>query len=233
MEASLSNKFEDLLVTAGAQIQDSGPVAEQCLQGLKPSLIWIAKHSNVKPPPTAGVLLTGSYGVAVEAVSLVALGLVRPAVLSLRAHYELSLQFLYYRDHPVEWENVKRFRHQPLLPSAVKKYLKDNFENFEARQKLLSDRKAREHNDCYEVLSGVAHGTAVNSISEALQPADLVESASTVSQSIGIFKSVGETLSDINLSCLVSNWLSVPEDIQKDLNQRFTGASAKKKLKFA
>lgn len=169
------------------------------------------------------LLLKGCYGSAVEAVALLSFGLVRPAVLSLRSHYELSLMFLFYKDHPVEWRNVQAYRDKPKLPGEIKKYLQNNFENYEARWKSLSKVKERKHEDCYEILSGVAHGTAINSVSTATTPEELIEPQDVVSQTVELFLSVGESLSDINLSCTEVSWVSLSEELQSALSKRYGG----------
>jgi hypothetical protein len=218
MNAQKYSTFADKVT---AQIGTSAPIAETCLANLRPSLIWTARHLDEDQSQDCSVLLKGAYGAAVEAVSLVSFGLIRPAILSLRSHYELSLQYLFYKDHPVEWRNVRTFRTQPNLPSINKKFLRDNYSGFEDRFKLLLKVKVRPSEDCYEILSGVAHGTAINSISSATSPEQLIETEQTVSQAPPIFQSVGEQLSDIQVACFESNWLSLPEDTQTDLNTRF------------
>ena len=212
------------------QIITSAPIAETCLLNLRPSLVWIARHLDGDYGQDCSLLLKGAYGAAVEAVSLVSFGLVRPAILSLRSHYELSLQYLFYKDHPIEWRNVRTFRIQPNLPSINKKFLRDNYLGFEDRFKLLLKVKNRSSEDCYEVLSGIAHGTAINSISSATTPEELIETEQTVSQSPAIFESVGEHLSDIHVACFESNWLSLPVDIQASLTSRFGDRNPRSEL---
>ena len=184
------------------------------------------------PPAPCEVLLKGCYGSAVEAVSLVSFGLVRPAVLSLRSYFELSLQYLYYKDHPVEWRSVLGYRAQPVLPGNVKKYLRENYEKFERRFTKLSRVKTRKQQDCYQVLSGVAHGAAVNAMSSAVRPVELVETEQVVSQSVSIFHEVGEHAFDVYVSSFEGNWLSLSEETRDELKVRFKEKQAKKELQF-
>lgn len=185
---------------------------------------------QVEPSLDCISLCRGSYGAAIEAVSLVSFGLVRPAILSLRAHYELSLQFLYYRDHPVEWRSVAAYRSQPNLPAANKKYLREYYPLFEKRVVRLSKVMESGIDDCYEVLSGVAHGTALDSISSATEPKDLVESAKVVKSAAAIFQSVGETLFDTHVASWESNWVSLPDLAKELLERRFKDKNPKKEL---
>lgn len=205
------------------QVCANQEVADECKEHLRLSLTWTAMHLESKQYQHCELLLKGSYGTAVEAVSLLSFGLVRPAVLSLRAHYELSLQYLFYKDHPVEWKGVKSFRNQPNLPGINKKYFKDYFPEYEPRQKTLLAKKNRENDDCYGVLSGIAHGTAIHSITAATTPQELVECKEIVVAAKSIFLDVAETISDINVACFSGNWLSLPPLVQDNLSSRFEG----------
>ena len=226
------DKFRELASVVEAQIAVSSSYANKCMDNIRPSLVWTAREMDAGSSSPCDVLLKGCYGAAVEAVSLVSFGLVRPAMLSLRSHYEFSLQYLFYKDHPVEWRNVSEFRCQPNLPGAVKKYLRYNFPKFEDRFRKLLSVKGRSTEDCYEVLSGIAHGTAINSISSATEPEDLVESEDVISQSVSVFQSVGEHICDIYVSSFESNWLSLPKLTRSDLVARFGAKNAKNELRL-
>lgn len=224
--------YDILLATVSAQLFRSAQIADTCRDFLRPSLIWTARSLQVEPSLHCIDLCKGSYGAAIEGVSLISFGLVRPAILSLRAHYELSLQFLYYRDHPVEWRNVTAYRSQPNLPGVNKKYLRDFYPYYEKRIGRLSKVKESSVDDCYEVLSGVAHGTALDSISSATEPKDLVESKTVVSSAAAIFQSVGETLFDTHVAAWESNWVSLPEIAKELLERRFKDKNPKGELEL-
>jgi len=225
-------KFRSFADAVEARIDTNASYADQCMDNLRPSLIWMATHLESDPPLPCDVLLRGCYGAAVEAVSLLSFGLVRPAVLSLRSHYELSLQYLYYKDHSVEWRSVMEYRSQPSLPATIKKYLKDNFPKFEKRFNKLSRVRTRKDEDCYQILSGIAHGTAINSISSATEPADLIEAEEIVCQAVDVFHEVGENTCDIHVASFEGNWISLPEGIKKDLKARFGEKRPRKELEL-
>ena len=227
MSVSEYNEFID---TIKSEVGKYGKIADKCLVNLRPSILWTAKHVATGEHEDVKILMNGCYGAAVEAVSLVSFGLIRPAILSLRSHYELSLMFLYYKNHPVEWRSTLSFRARPKLPGDVKKYLREHFENFSERWSNLEKSKRRKFENCYEILSGVAHGAAINSISSATKPADLVEKIEVVKQTPNIFTEVGETISDIYVSCFSGNWISLDDDVKSDLEKRLGAGQAAKKL---
>ena len=225
-------KFRGFVGAVETRIETNASYADQCMDNLRLSLVWTATYLEGDPPLPCDVLLKGCYGAAVEAVSLLSFGLVRPAVLSLRSHYELSLQYLYYKDHPIEWRNVIEYRSQPSLPGTIKKYLKDNFPNFERRFNKLSRVRTRKDEDCYHVLSGIAHGTAINSISSATQPVDLIEAEEVVCRAVDVFHEVGENSRDIYVASFEGNWISLPDGIKNDLKARFGKKRPSKELEL-
>lgn len=224
--------YDALAATVAAKVDANSGVADKCKEHLRLSLTWANLHHQNDRYKHCELLLQGSYGTAVEAVSLLSFGLVRPAVLSLRAHYELSLQFLFYKDHPVEWKSVISFRNQANLPGANKKYLKDFYSDFDARHKSLLAFKTRENDDCYGVLSGIAHGTAIHSIALATKPQELVENDHIVASAKAVFSDVAESISDINVACFDGNWLSLPDLVRADLTSRFVGKTPASVLKI-
>lgn len=224
--------YAELIDAVGHALPKSAIAADAATEHLKASLTWISVHMERDPPHLCDHLLKGSYGAAVEAVSLLSFSLVRPAVLSLRSHYELSLQFLYYKDHPIEWRNVLAFRAQPNLPAVNKKYLRENYAGFEKRFTILCKNKTRRDDDCYDRLSGIAHGTAINSISTATTPKELIESEDVVRQCIEIFNSTGEYLSDVYLSAFEGNWMSLPDFVRTSINYRFDTKNPRVELDF-
>ena len=225
-------KFRDFASVVESKLPTNAPYAEQCMDKLRLSLVWTARHMESCSSTSYEVLLKGSYGAAVEAVSLVSFGLVRPAVLSLRSHFELTLQYLYYRDHPVEWRSVLEYRAQPMLPGAVRKYLRENYAKFDYRFTKLARVKTRRAEDCYQILSGVAHGTAINAISSATSPVDLVESEEVVLQAVDLFHEVGEHTLDIYVSSFEGNWVSLPEGTKGELKARFGKKRPRRELQL-
>jgi len=213
--------YSEFCQTVASQISASAPKADVCIDHLRQSLTWTVMSLNTENHEDCMLLLNGCYGAALEAVTLLSFGLVRPAILSLRSHYELSLMFLYYKDHPVEWRNTKLYRARPKLPGDIKKYLRENYASFEGRWGSLCKVKEREIDDCYDVLSGVAHGAALNSISSATKPKELIESQETIQQSVSIFMAVGESINDIYVACFEGSWISLPDDAKSELVKRF------------
>lgn len=224
------DQFEELAAKITGSIAELGPVAQDASEKLRLSMAWIGHSFNCSTGEASDLLLKGAYGSAVESVSLLSFGLLRSAMLALRSHYEICLQYLFFKDHPRELQSLLDFRVQGPLPGVVKKYLKDHSANFEARFTALSKVRRRTMEDVYGVLSGVAHGNALNSISSATRPVDLVEPKEILEQAIGVYEGVGETISDFFLADFHSNWMSVPPVVQNDVSQRLQVANVANEL---
>jgi len=227
-----SASFTALLDAINGNFAAFSAIAEQCREELKLSMTWIGAFLDGAPGNHAALLAEGAYGSAVEAVSLAAFGLARPSSLALRSHYELSLQYLYYKDHPKEWAGVSTFRAQGLLPSVVKKYLKENYPSFEERYTKLLKVKTRASDDVYGVLSGVAHGYALNAIPLATKPEQILGSIGALTSLKALFHDTAEVISDTCLASFESNWMSVPDYIKESVSNRLNGKNPGTELSF-
>ena len=228
----MATKYDDLQALIHSNLAEFAPVADKCLDELHLSMTWIGHYLACDADNPALLLAEGAYGAAVECVSLTAFGLARPATLALRSHYELSLQYLFYREHPREWKTVTSFMGQGVLPGVVKRYLKDNYIQYDERVSKLEKKKSRGLSDVYGTLSGVAHGYAVNSISKAQNPAQLVSSTDAVTSLISLCYDTSELLSDVFLSAFDSNWMSVPQHVRDSVSTRFGGTNPAGELGF-
>ncbi|MEO9462829.1 MAG: hypothetical protein ABJ063_12120 [Marinomonas sp.] len=211
---------------------DLEETANSAASELKLSMTWVGHYHNLASDAPATIVLKGAYGCAVESISLLSFGLLRPAILSLRSHFELSLQYLYLRDHPRELQSWQDYRWQAPLPGALKKYLREHCPYFEGRLAKLQKVRCRDQEEIYGLLSAVAHGNAINSISLASQPIELVEKDSELAKSIKVFGAVSEFISDYYVSEFSNNWLSLPTEVQANLTERFDAKLPNKELGF-
>jgi hypothetical protein len=228
----MATKYDDLVLLIQANIGEYSSVADKCLDELRLSMTWIGYYLNCDAGNPALLLAEGAYGAAVESVSLTALGLSRPATLALRSHYELSLQYLFYREHPREWKAIASFMGQSILPGAVKKYLRENYVQYGERVSKLEKRSSRNLSDVYGTLSGVAHGYAINSVSKAENPSHLVCSPNVVASIISICHDTSEVLSDVFLSAFDNNWMSVPQHVRDSVAKRYGSVNPTEELSF-
>ena len=229
---NISSPYTTLVEKISSSLVQLEPIAEQAGEGISLSLSWVGHYLYFDASSSSAMILRGAYGCALESVTLTALGLVRPASLALRSHYELCLQYLYLKDHPREMNSLLQYRWQAPLPGAVQKYLREHSPHFEQRIQKLDACRSRSMDDVYGVLSGVAHGYALNSIPSGDQPVDLVRDIETARQCLPVFQSTGEALSDCFLSDFSSNWMSVPPTVRDNVERRMLNKSPVVELLF-
>ena len=224
--------FEDLIEEFSSSLDQNIIIAQECKQHLLLSSSWIELGLLDTSPQSPVEILRGANAAAIEAISFIALGLLRPAVLSLRSHFELSLMYTFYCTHPIEWNSAKNYQTEHKLPKAIKTYLANHYSSYTKRWNELEKRKDGEFDDCYKILSSVAHGSALNSISTAINPVELIENQETLNQAPKIFYATAEMISDIYVSHSISNWISLPSIVRTNVSGRFGTQDPKKILMF-
>lgn len=195
-------------------------ISAKCQKNLSLSLCWMNVLQTTKTCDSDWFTVDGAVSSAKEAVALISLGLYRPAVLSLRSFYEISLMNLYYKDHQSEWLAASKGYSNLLLPGKILEHLTLMDTRHKARWKKLNQYKKRREENVYKALSGVAHGSRFNSVIIIDKPSDIVSPVSQLSQSPEIFYAVSEMISDICVSSFQFNWASLPEDCKENLISR-------------
>lgn len=206
-------------------------IAQECEQAFKLSRSWLLKARQEMRGPAAEALLGGAHSASIEVVSLAYLGLMRPAIFSLRAHFELAYSWLYYRDHPIEWDAFLSGLDTSRLPGAVDQYIGKFYACHGPRWKTLVAKRERSAEDPYAILSAFVHGNQPNTIPNAQKPSDVVHPLQSLQQLPAFVFAVSECLSDVTVSCYQSNWESLPTEVSSQLRKRF-GTKVKGALAF-
>ena len=231
VDKSKVTKYSGVLGSVNSGFVDREPIAIRCGENLALSLNWLGHFLTFHPGNSANVIAESSYSAAVEATTLISLGALRSAILSLRSHYEFFLMYLFYIDHRVELESSLQYRSHLKLPGDIKKYLKEYYPDFVSRWATLIKVKTRPDDDLYGRLSAVAHGSAVASLPAAKDPGDVLVSPGILTQAEVMFSDVSENLSDFCVATSSVSWISLPQ-LQRSALLTRLGPAAKKKLNF-
>lgn len=223
--------YDDLDGAISSERSKKLQIASECEASFVLSRSWLHKFRIENSSPIADSLIDGAFCASIEVVSTAYLGLMRPAIFSLRAHYELLYAWIYYKDHPVEWQSFVNGLDQGRLPGAIDKYTATNFPIQDHRWKVLSSKTQRSIPDPYAVLSAFVHGTQRKSVPTAKKPSDIVYPIPVLAQLPSFVSAVSENISDVLVSCFQSNWESLPAEIQSQLDARLE-RKAKSLLKF-
>ena len=184
-------------------------------------LLWLQYLSGTQRTGTADCLLDGTSSAIREAVACLALGLVRPALSSLRLQIDLTLGWLYFKDHPVEWARVQATGDGFRLKTDLLKYMGESYDRFNARFGILRDCKTRTQDDPYRLLSAHIHGQSQYVLPQVQVPADVVATVQAQSEVVQLQQECAEFINDILWAVYADRWSSVPGDLLSNLEIRF------------
>lgn len=177
---------------------------------------------------TADELLVGVRSSLIEAVACAALGFVRPALFALRTEIDLTLTWLYFKDHPVEWDSLNSTGDGFKLKKEIFDYLTRYFDGFSERYALLNQVCSRREKDSYRFLSAHIHSQSYNTLPVANSLADVVRDGTVMHELVLIANDVDEYISDILLSLYVKDWVHIPGDVLKSVSSKIKSEGQKK-----
>lgn len=213
--AELSKLVTENCISRGNEMIDSGEKACRLL------LLWLQYLESGQLTGTANCLISGVSSAAREGVACVALGLARPAINSLRLQIDLSLAWLYFKDHPVEWARVQATGDGFKLKTELIKYVNETIPGYTARFGLLSQCKTRKLDDPYRLLSAHIHGQSETVLPKVLYPKDIVATPKIQMEIIELQLECSEFLNDVFWSLYSDRWASINKELQATLIKRF------------
>jgi hypothetical protein len=203
------------------------PVVKGVDENSKLFIAWVPYLNNLKTG-TANELLDGAVSSLREAAACAALGLIRPSLLAMRTEIDLIFGWLYFKDHPVEWEYVNSKSDGFKLKKEILDYLLKYYESFGARFGTLKDIKTRVEQDPYRLLSAHIHSQSLNTIPLVDILADVVDPKNVAMEIVKISYEVDEFVSDILFAVYGENWTQLPKSLLVSLDSRFKTPNQKK-----
>lgn len=201
--------------TRGINIAETGEIA--CRQ----LLLWLQYLRSSQTTATADCLLDGISSAAGEGIACLTLGLVRPAINSLRLQIDLSLAWLYFKDHPVEWTRVQDTGEGFKLKTELIKYIGESYPKYSTRFGILKDCKTRTLEDPYRLLSAHIHGQSEFALPQVKLPRDIVASPIAQDEAIKLQLECSEYINDVFWSVYANRWASIPDKLRTSLQARF------------
>jgi hypothetical protein len=189
-----------------------------------PLIEWLSYIQSSLLTGTADCLVEGVASAIREALACDALGLVRPAVGSLRLEVDLCLAWLYFKDHPVEWTRVQQTGEGFKLKSELLKYLAETCKGFPQRMAILTSCKTRQVDDPYRLLSGHIHGQTEAALPNVVRARDIVASDKLQADLIEMQRECSEYVSDVLWSTFVRRWAAIPKSLRGVIMSRFKSA---------
>ncbi|WP_307551897.1 hypothetical protein [Xanthomonas sacchari] len=202
-------------IARGLQIGEQTQAASHSL------LLWIGYLRGIDNKNSANCLLDGALSATKEVLACLALGLVRPAVNSMRLQIDLVMGWLFFRDHPVEWARVQLKGDGYKLKSELLKYLVEHVDGFSRRLGILDAQMTRSERDVYRLLSAHVHGQSENTMPTVLRLTDIVGADKLQDEAIKLQAECCEYIGDMLWAVFADKWMSIPNPLQTLLASRF------------
>ena len=183
-------------------------------------LAWLEYLRTSEATGVADALLNGVQGAIIETAGCLTLGLVRPALSSLRLQVDMTLSWLYFKDHPVEWSHLRDTGRGFQTKSGVWNYVSEHHPQFNDRFRLLERVKSRREADPYRLLSAHIHGQTDFTAPTVGPLSGLVAERRLCDECVELQGEVSEYLSDFLLSAYGDKWASLPPCAQNELESR-------------
>ena len=183
-------------------------------------LDWLDHLRKSEATGVADALLDGTQGAIVETAGCLALGLVRPALSSLRSEIDMALSWLYFKDHKVEWDHLRDTGQGFQAKAQVLKYVENHWPRFLTRFKLLEQQKTRREHDPYRLLSAHIHGQTDFTTPRVGPLVKLVAEARLCDECVTLQRDVTEYVCDVLLAVYGDRWASLPDTVRAGFNSR-------------
>ena len=208
-----------------AAVSDHGAsIGIECSRGVAAEaqvlLDWLNYLRQSEATSVANALLDGTQGAIVETVGCLALGLVRPALASLRSEIDMMLAWLYFKDHKVEWNRLRDTGQGFQTKANVWSYVKDHWPGFQSRFNLLAKEHTRREEDPYRLLSAHIHGQTDFTAPKVGQLVELVGDAQLSEDCVILQHDVAEYIGDVLLSLYGDKWTALPGSVMNGLEHR-------------
>lgn len=221
MSPSSHQRAEELLAAINKHCSaHKGAYLDKCCDALALLLVWFAYLRSTFSRQVADRLLDAAQATAIEVAGCISTGLVRPAVFSIRAQLELTLAWMYYNDHPVEWQFFEATGKDYPMRAVIVRYLQSTSARFADRFKLLQKTKKRKDDDPYALLSVHVHSIAAKGGPVIGSLSSIVQSAKNCDECIELQKQVAEYLTDTLGAWYADRWHDLPADIRTHLSGR-------------
>jgi hypothetical protein len=221
MAAVLETEIEELnKILSNTLLAKGEDRIQKCQSACLLLLKWLAYLRDSEQTGCCDEMLTSLQSCLIEAAGSISMGLVRYAIFSMRAQIDLAVAWLFYKDHPVEWNAVVATGDGFLLKRDVFEHLSTYNERFNIRMNLLEKHKRRTISDPYRVLSAHIHGQSALVIPKFKKLKEMVYPDNRCEEAIQLQREVGEYISDTFISLFGDKWASLPKEAIKDAQAR-------------
>lgn len=194
------------------------------------SLHWLQYLNLYHRTGTADELLDAFASSIREAAACNSIGLVRPALFSMRTQIDLILSWLYFKDHSVEWGYINRSGDGFKLKRELLEYFNVHCKGFGTRYGILKEVVTRREEDTYRLLSAHIHGQSNAVLPVTMELADVVRDKALCDECASLVGEVAEYVHDILAAFFSAKWSSLSVEITSQIESRFTTDAQKQRF---
>ena len=193
-----------------------------CVTATDLLLRWIGYLRISISRNVADRLLDAAQATCIEVAGCLSVGLVRPAIFSIRSQLELLLAWIYFNDHPIEWRHVQSYLDDFPMRAVNLKYMRSYNPRFFERFTMLVKYKTRKNDDPYGLLSIHVHSTSPSAAPTIGELQTLVQNTTRCNECVELQKDVSEYLTDVFAAWYADRWHDFPTEITAKLKSRLT-----------
>jgi hypothetical protein len=228
MAASSESRVEELIAAINVHFAThKAAYLENCVNATKLLLTWIGYLRSSVSREVADRLLDAIQATCIEVAGCLSIGFVRPAVFSIRSQLELLLAWVYFNDHPVEWQYAQINLDEYPMRAENLKYMRSHSDRFLERFALLLKCKKRREDDPYGLLSVHVHSVSAAAAPSIGELRTLVQDKKRCDECVELQKEVAEYLTDVLAAWYADHWHDFPVDIKDHLAARLTPSPLK------
>ncbi|WP_426314101.1 hypothetical protein ACN9MF_23500 [Methylobacterium fujisawaense] len=228
LKEEFREQVENLLSSVSVHANGDGPnLCEAVYNASTNILFWIEYLKKSELTGCCDGFLDGLRSSIVETAGCLSLGLVRPAIFSIRGQIDIILAWIYFKDHPVEWSNLQEKGENYMLKSGIVKYLEEFYIGYTTRFAALLSVKTRTEKDPYGVLSAHVHSQSQYVVPTYTSLDTLVMDVAACEECVAFQAEATEWINDVLLSCVGSKWASLPSEIVTAAQVRLGSKSSK------
>ena len=208
--------------------EDTGDeILEKHKEAVRPAMEWLGYLRSSQVTGSGDQLLDGLQASLIETAGCLMTGFVRPAVFTMRTQVDIVMAWLFFKDHPVEWDHVEVTGDKYRLVSEVLKYLSTYNRMFRKRLELLRSNRTRGDEDPYRLLSAHTHGQNSATLPPLVKIDQLVQTRDRCLDGVRLQLEISEYLSDVLTACFAEQWADLPEPITNLIRGRLRPAQLK------
>lgn len=193
-------------------------------------LEWLQFLNSFKRTGIADELLNAVASAIKETAACVAIGLVRPAIFSMRTQIDLVLAWMYFKDHPVEWHVVNKTGDGFKLKKELLEYLTNTVDGFGSRYGILKQTSTRMECDTYRLLSAHIHGQSSPVLPVMEHLSDAIRTETVCNEVTVLARELAEFVSDILYSVYAPEFSAIPSSIVTAIDKRFASDRQRKEF---